>query len=186
MRYYFLELEIEFSRQVFRILKKNGEGGPFVLHMILNTELQDAAYELHKDKMIIKHKVQSLALQWQLVGLLCGPSVYMKNLNFLTFGNISNFKLFKFLSSPSKGSLPIFHHFPTQSLLSLHSHHSHEDIFRHPLVTCEVEKRVIADKIILSLKDNSVELYLSSSPVFLKVCSADPQGSVECSKGSAG
>ena len=71
------------------------------------------------------------------------------NLGFLTVDNLYKFHLCKFLNLLLNGSLPSLYSLLLRPLLSTHSYRTRGSRFRHPLVTCEIERRAVAHQLIL-------------------------------------
>ena len=137
-----------------------------VPHMFLHIELWGAAQDTYINKLAIKqNKVLRAILGIAVVnGRPAVQTISMyRNLNVLTLRNIFNLQLFKFLLSLLKGDLPLFYDLLLRPLHSLHQYQTRGGIFRHPLLTCEVERRAIANQMILLLEDIPIEQYLSLS-----------------------
>ena len=82
-----------------------------------------------------------------------------EDLNALTLRNIFKLQLYKFLISLLKGNIPSFYNLLLSPFLTLHSYHTRGRIFRHPLITCEVDRRAVATQMILMLENIPIEEY---------------------------
>lgn len=137
-----------------------------VPHMFLHIELWGAAQDVYINKLVIKqNKVLRAILD---IAVVNGrPAVetnrMYSDLNVLTLRNIFKLQLFKFLISLLKGELPLFYNLLLQPLHSLHQYHTRGGVYRHPLVTCEVERRAISHQMILLMEDVNIEQYRSQS-----------------------
>ena len=71
------------------------------------------------------------------------------NLGSITVDNLYKFHLFKFLNLVLNGNLPHLYNLLLRPLLSTHNYRTSGGRFRHPLVTCEIERRAVAYQLVL-------------------------------------
>ena len=146
----------------------------FVLpHLILHIELWGAAPNWHLNKVVVKqNKLLRALLGVQIEnGIPAMHTVDMyKMLKILTVKNLYKFALFKFMELMERGNLPYFYNALLSPLESDHNYDTRSRSLRHPLITCEVERRAITHQIILLREAIPPVFYMTTStvPLFRK------------------
>ena len=153
----FYQLNKVLPREVLVLLYNS-----FILpHLTLHIELWGAAPEWHISKLRVKqNSLLRAILDVEVVnGVPQQRTMEMYNdLGFLTLNNLYKLYLVKFLSLLMKGCLPIFYDILLRPLLPNHSYGTRCGRFRHPLITCEVERRAVAHQLILIYDEYSANV----------------------------
>ena len=131
----------------------------FILpHLTLHIEICGAATDCHLRKIAVR---QNQILRTILgIGYIefiptVGTGEMYRNLKVLTVKNLFKLQLFK---------LPMFYDMILRPLLLPHSYNTQTRKFRHPLLSCEVERRAIAHQIIL-LYEETLSAYHEDMPI---------------------
>ena len=135
-------------------------------HVTLHIELWGAAPEVYLNKLAIKqNKVLRAILGVEVLnGRPAVQTISMyRNFNVLTLRNVFKLQLFKLLISLLKGEMPMFYDLLLRPLVSSHSHSTRGGHFRHPLVSCEVERRAVANQLILCLDGLNIDIFIALS-----------------------
>ena len=72
-------------------------------------------------------------------------------------------QLFKFMILILKGCIPFFYNLLLQPLITSHNYGTRAGAFRHPLISCEVERRSIASQLILMHEEINADVYVNLS-----------------------
>ena len=135
-------------------------------HVTLHIEVWGAAQETYMQRLARKqNKVLRAILN---IGTVDGrPTMHTnemyKKLGILKVKGIFKLQLFKFLLTLLNGHLPLFYELLLRPLLSNHRHNTRQGNFRHPRVSCEVERRAVASQLILQYESINIEQYMDVS-----------------------
>ena len=83
-----------------------------------------------------------------------------KNLQILKVKSIFRLQLFKFLLTLLNGDLPLFYELLLRSLENNHNHNTRQGNYRHPRVSCEVERRAVARQLIVLYESINIVEYI--------------------------
>ena len=72
-----------------------------------------------------------------------------KNLNILNVKNLFKLQLFKFMVQLIKGELPYFYRLILQPNTFNHGYLTRTGPYRHPLLTCEIERRALSHQVLI-------------------------------------
>ena len=101
-----------------------------------------------------------------------------KQLGLLKLTSVFKYNLFKFLRLLLSGELPEFWNILLSTHIATHSYNTRQIRFRHPALTCEVERRALSHQLILlfeSVPRNILEMNLGSSLKIFKRSLMDSQ-----------
>ena len=101
-----------------------------------------------------------------------------KQLGLLKLTNVFKYNLFKFLGQLLSGELPEFWNILLSTHIAPHSYNTRQIRFRHPALTCEVERRTLSHQLILlyeSIPRNILEMSTGSSLKIFKKSLMDSQ-----------
>ena len=101
-----------------------------------------------------------------------------KQLGLLKLTSVFKYNLFKFLRLLLSGELPEFWNILLSTHIAPHSYNTRQIRFRHPALTCEVERRALSHQLILlyeSVPRNILEMNLGSSLKIFKRSLMDSQ-----------
>ena len=135
-----------------------------VPHLTLHVELWGSAPQTCINKLIIKqNKVLRAILGVAVINgrPAMGTAEMYRELNVLTLKNIFSLQLFKFLLCVLRGDIPLFYDLILRPLHTLHMYFTRGRNFRHPLVTCEVERRGIRSQMVSLMETIQIEQYIS-------------------------
>ena len=82
-----------------------------------------------------------------------------RTLGILTLRNILKLHLFKFLLSIFKGILPVYHNALLTPLYSHHRYGTRRGTLRHPLITCEVQRKGIVHQLVLLYENIQIDTF---------------------------
>ena len=137
-----------------------------VPHITLHIEVWGAAQETYMERLARKqNKVLRAILN---VGTIDGrPTMHTndmyKKLGLLKVRSVFRVQLFKLLLTLLNGQLPVFYDLILRPMLNEHNHNTRQGIFRHPRVSCEVERRAVANQLVLLYEDINIDQYLGIS-----------------------
>ena len=121
-------------------------------HLILHIELWGAAPNWHLNRIKVKqNKLLRSLLGVKVVDgipLIHTTDMY-RLLNVLNIGNLFKLHLFKFMVLMHNGSLPFFYNLLLRPLENTHEYNTRSNSLRHPMLTCEVERRAIAHQVVI-------------------------------------
>ena len=145
----------------------------FILpHHILHIEMWGATPNCYLNKLAVKqNKLLRALLGVELldgVPLMRTADMY-RSLKILTVRNLYKLYLLKFMVSMQKGNLPYFYDTLLRPLESDHNYNTRTNTFRHPRITCEVERRSIAHQIVLLQEAVPPEIFNDAS-LYAIVC----------------
>ena len=129
----------------------------FVLpHLLLHIELWGSAPEYLLNK--VKVRVNTLLRHILCVQYIDGRPVVIntelyENIGFLNINSLYKMRMFKLLLSLFGGKLPVLYNVLLEPHVSRHNYATRGGIFRHPYLTCEVERRAVPHQLILLLEE---------------------------------
>ena len=134
-----------------------------VPHILLHIEIWGSSPEYHINKL--KTKVNSLFriildVKFENGRPLMNTNTLYKNLGLLNVSSLFKCRLFKLLMLMLNGELPLFYDKLLKPYESNHTYATRSGIFRHPLLSCEVERRAVSHQLI-KLYDSLPENFLS-------------------------
>ena len=133
-----------------------------VPHLTLHIEIWGASPEYHIKKLQIRqNKLLRAILGIKLEnGIPTVGTVEMyRDLSVLNLKDLFKLKVFRLLVSLLNGQLPLFYDILLRPLLSSHGYNTRTGDFRHPLLTCEVERRAIAHQLVVLYDETPSEFY---------------------------
>ena len=101
-----------------------------------------------------------------------------KQLGLLNFTSVFKYNLFKFLRLLLSGERPEFWNILLSTHIAPHSYNTRQIRFRHPALTCEVERRALSHQLILLYENvprNILKMNLGSSLKIFKRSLMDSQ-----------
>ena len=101
-----------------------------------------------------------------------------KQLGFLKLTSVFKYNLFKFLRLLLSGTQPEFWNILLSTHIAPHSYNTRQIRFRHPALTCEVERRALSHQLIFlyeSVPRNILEMNIESSLKIFKWSLMDSQ-----------
>lgn len=135
-------------------------------HLTLHIEIWGASQEVYLNKLAIKQNnllrvILSVKYEnWRPVGQ---TSDLYETLHVLTVRSIYKLQLFKFLWDLLTGKLPYFHELLLAPMAIQHRYENRGRIYRHPLLTCEVERRGLQYQLIKFYETLDVDFYIGVS-----------------------
>ena len=135
----------------------------FILpHLTLHIVIWGASPDFHLNKLIVKQNGllrAILRVPYDNGRPLVGTLELYRSLGVLTLRNLFKLCLFKFLILVLNGSLPFFYNLLLNPLISVHGYPTRGGIFRHPLISCEVERRSVAYQLVLLFEEVNADMY---------------------------
>ena len=154
----FYHLQKSFPRQILMLLYN-----AFILpHFILHIEIWGSVPDCHLKRIIIKQNKLLRAILGVVIvqGIPTVHTVDMyKSLRILTVRNLYKLSLFKFMIFMRQGYLPYFYNILLRPLETDHSYNTRSNVFRHPLITSEVERRSILHQLVILNESILPEMY---------------------------
>ena len=132
----------------------------FILpHLLLHIELWGSApeYLINKVKVRVNTLLRHILCVRYVDGrpMISNNDLY-KNLRFLNLSSLYKMRLFKLLLSLLGGKLPTLYNALLEPHILYHRYETRGSMFRHPHLTCEIERRAVSHQLIL-LYDNIPE-----------------------------
>ena len=139
----------------------------FILpHLTLNIEIWGASPNYHLDKLVIKQNTLLriiLRIPFESGRPVVGTMEMYRSLGVLTLRNLFRLQLFKFMILILNGCVPFFYNLLLQPLCVTHNYSTRAGAFRHPLISCEVERRSIASQLIMMHEEVNADMYVNMS-----------------------
>ena len=136
-------------------------------HLILHIELWGASPGWHLNSLIIKqNKLLRSVLGVKVINgipIMHTADMY-RELNILNLKNLFKLYLFKFLVLMQRGFLPDFYDLLLRPLERNHDYNTRSNSLRHPMLTCEVERRAIAHQVVIVRESFPPDLLLEATP----------------------
>ena len=135
----------------------------FILpHLTLHIEIWGAAPDCHLRKLAVRqNQILRTILGIRYIDFI--PTVrteeMYRNLKVLTIKNLFKLQLFRFMVLLLNDELPMFYNMILRPLLLPYGYNTRGRKFRHPLLSCEVERRAIAHQIILLYEETPSAYY---------------------------
>ena len=135
-------------------------------HLTLHIEIWGASPNYHLDKLVIKQNALLriiLRIPFENGRPVVGTMEMYRDLGVLTLRSLFKLQLFRFMILMLKGYLPLFYDRLLQPLSATHNYSTRAGTFRHPLISCEVERRSIANQLIVMYEGVDVDMYVNLS-----------------------
>ena len=142
-----------------------------VPHILLHVEIWGSSPGYHINKL--KTKVNSLLriilnVQFENGRPLMNTDTLYKNLGLLNVNSLFKCRLFKLLMLMLKGELPLFYDRLLRPYEASHRYATRSGAFRHPLLTCEVERRAVSHQLVI-LYESLPEIYFSDISIYSSI-----------------
>ena len=103
-----------------------------------------------------------LGIQWENVRPLVGTDELYKTLGVLKLNSLYKLRIFKFLRQLLVGKNPDLYDMLLRPYLSNHNYRTRGNVFRHPALVCEIERRFLPHQMIILYEDLPQEILNNS------------------------
>ena len=139
----------------------------FVLpHLTLHIEIWGSSPNCHLDRLATKQNIllrTILRIPYENGRPIIGTKEMYVNLGVLTIRNLYKLYLFKFMVQMLKGNMPFFYNLLLEPFGTTHNYNTRAGTFRHHLIACEVERRSVANQLIMMYETTNLDMYINTS-----------------------